>query len=142
MQYELEHPFEYAYKGDLQTASFIDLEGPSYKTMAHFVPIKQAFTAAVSELTKTIDRSNVSEAKADDAGIDAEQVLQVMYQWSGEMSAVFLHAEQLFKSGVAMVDGETKLTTDLLGKMHFSDVENMLGAYIANFIAASLMAGG
>lgn len=142
MQYELKHPFEYAYKGDVQTASFIELSAPSYKTMSHFVPIKQAFTSAVQELTTTMSGTETSDApKDEDSSVDGAQVLAIMYQWKGEMSAVYLHAEQLFKSGVALVDGETKLTSELLNKMDFSDVESMLGDYIANFIAASLLAG-
>lgn len=141
MQYELKHPFKYAYKGDVQTASFIELSAPSYKTMSNFVPIKQAFTAAVQELTASMSGTDKAEPTGDDSGVDGAQVLAIMYQWKGEMSAVYLHAEQLFKSGVAMVDGETKLTSELMNKMDFADVEGMLGAYIANFIAASLLAG-
>ena len=69
------------------------------------------------------------------------QCIQVLYRSSVDVTKVFLYAEQLFKSGVALIDGETKLTTPLMEKMSLQDFEGLVGAYIANFIVPSLMDG-
>ena len=53
--YELKTPFEYALKGENQTASFITMTAPGYKQVDKFTPIKQAFMAAISEVTKDLD---------------------------------------------------------------------------------------
>jgi len=141
--YELKTPFTYASKGEQVDAGFITLLEPAYKTMAHFVPIKQAFTSAIQELAESgLGAKNEQSTDSEkDGDIDGSQVIGIMYGWSGEMSSVFLHAEQLFKSGAALVDGERVLTSEMIGKMAWSDIEAMLGEYIANFIVPSLMGG-
>lgn len=142
VQYELKKSFDYAYKGENQTASFITLFAPNYKQMGNFTPIKQAFTAAITEVTADLDpEAAKDEAAKDDTGVTAAAAMQLMYRWTGDLTKIFLYAEQLFKSGAAMIDGEIKLTTPLLEKMDMVDVEGLLGEYIANFIAASLMDG-
>lgn len=139
--YELKNPFEYAHKGDTQEASFITLFAPTFKQVSRMAPIKQAFTSAIEEVTKTVDTSQESADSADGEAVTGAQVMQLMYRWSGDMTAVFLHAQELFKSGAALVDGETKLTTPLMEKMQMVDFEGLVGEYIANFIAPSLMDG-
>lgn len=136
--YELKHPFEYAHKGETQQASFITLFAPTFKQIDKVAPIKQAFMAAISEI------SNEAETDVEDKGdekITSGQVMQLMYNWSGEIAGVFLHAEQLFKSGAALVEGDVKLTTPLMEKMQLTDFEGLVGSYIANFTAPSLMDG-
>ena len=141
--YELKESFQYANKGDMSEASFISITAPNFKQLDKFTPIKQAFTAAIAELTESIDSEEAAKAAkdAEKDDINAAGVLQLMYRWSGEMTKVFLHAEQLFKSGAARVDGEVNLTSDLMQKMSMTDFENLVGTYIANFIAPSLMDG-
>lgn len=138
--YELKHPFEYAHKGDTQEANFITIYAPTFKQVGRMAPIKQAFTAAIEEVTKTVDTSQETDG-ADSEKVTGSQVMQLMYRWSGDMTGVFLHAQELFKSGAALVDGETKLTTPLMEKMQMVDFEGLVGEYIANFIAPSLMDG-
>ena len=139
--YELKSPFEYAVKGDVQEAAFITLSAPNYKQMDRFIPIKQAFTSAVTEISESaVAKTAVGDAP-EDHEMTSKAVMQVMYAWSGDMVGVLLHAEQLFKSGAALVDGETKLTSDLMAKMALSDFEFMVGDYIAAFIARSLLDG-
>ena len=136
--YELKHPFEYSSKGEKVPASFITLFAPTFKQIDKVAPIKQAFTAAITELTDSVESGDSQEEAGD---ITGPQVLQLMYRWSGDMTKIFLHSEQLFKSGAALVDGEAPLTTPLMEKMNLTDFEGLLGAYIANFIVPSLMDG-
>ena len=138
---ELKYPFEYAVKGDMVTASFVTMTAPTFKQLDKFTPIKQAFTAAVTEISESVTTTTESEEKQSDEEMKPAAVMQVMHAWSGNLVGIFLHAEQLFKSGAAMVDGDLKLTSDLMAKMALSDFEALVGAYIANFIARSLLDG-
>ena len=137
--YELKSPFDYAHKGESIEAGFITLFSPTFKQIDKVAPIKQAFTAAISEVTESVDVTQ--EASDEESTVTGPQVMQLMYRWSGDMTSVFLHAEQLFKSGAALVDGETKLTSPLMEKMTLDDFEGVVRDYIANLIAPSLMAG-
>lgn len=149
--YELKHPFQYANKGGQVDASFITITGPNYKQMDKVAPIKQAFTVAIEETArgeseaieaaKEAAEEAKKEGKKEEDLIPPSQVIQVLYRASSDITKVFLYAEQLFKSGAALVDGETKLTTPLMEKMHLDDFEGLVGAYISNFIAPSLMGG-
>jgi hypothetical protein len=141
-QYELKHPFEYAGKtGEMISVGFITITAPTFKQLDKVAPIKQAFTAAIKEVTD--DLTPDTAEKADTAGgdkIDGAQAMALLYRWSGDITKVLLYAAQLFKDA-ALVDGEEKLTTPLLNKMHLSDFEGLLGMYLANFIVPSLMDG-
>ena len=65
--YELKNPFEYALKGENQTASFITMTAPSYKQVSKITPIKQAFMAAISEVTKDLDGEQPQESAAEES---------------------------------------------------------------------------
>lgn len=136
--YELKKPFEYAYKGETQEASFITLAAPTFKQMRHLTPIKQAFMASINEISKS---DIADDGKSDSDGeITAAGAMQVLYMWSGNLVAVQTEAQEMFRH-IAQIDGETKLTTPLMEKMDPDDFDGLLGEYIANFIAPSLMDG-
>lgn len=137
--YELKSSFKYAKGGEQEDANFISLTAPTFKQIDKVTPIKQAFMSAITGIQDSALAS--SEVEGDNTEITGEQCIQLMYHWSGDLTSVFLHAEQLFKSGVALVDGETKLTTPLMEKMQVVDFEGLVGEYIANFIAPSLTDG-
>ena len=143
--YTLKSPFSYARKGENVEAEFITLTAPNFKQLPLSAPIKQAFMTAITEVHDSADSTTATEtpekADDDDSGLTAGGVLQVLYRSSCDMVKILLHAEQLFKSGTALVDGEVKLTTPLMEKMQGDDFERLLGAYVANFIAPSLMDG-
>jgi hypothetical protein len=136
---ELSTPFEYALKGEMEKASFITLAAPTFKQIDKIAPIKQAFVSAIADL----GGGSGEEAKQEPGEVEAitgPQVMAILYQSKGNMSQVFLFAQALFKE-VALVDGEVKLTTPLMEKMDIVDFERMLGEYLANFTAPSLMDG-
>lgn len=142
VNYELQHPFDYSHKGDMVKAGFIELKAPSFKQMQYVAPIKQSFMNAMTSIGGNFTEEEKQEAKNDtETSIDAQGVMHVLYSSDEDMKKVFLHAEQLFKSGTALVEGETLLTTPLMEKMRFDDYERLVGTYIANFITPSLMDG-
>lgn len=151
-RYELKQPFEYAYKGDMTEANFITMTAPNFTQVEKVTPIKQALAAALKERFAGLDQSTIQEAQEiaaeqpetgddDEGGIDSSFVMAALFTWTGNLTKVFKNAEALFMSGVALVDGETKVTKNLLEKMSLADFEGMVGAYLANFIIPSLMDG-
>lgn len=141
--YELQDPFEYAYKGDLIKASFIEVEAPSFDQMKDFVIIKQALLAAVNEVQ---EESGAEIEKADEAtegadSPDGDTIMRLLYMWSGDLPSVMAAAKRVLTDGVASVEGAEKLTVPLLKKMSMRDYEGLVGTYLANFIMPSLMGG-
>jgi len=140
INYELKKPFNYAYKGDTQEASFISLQPPTMKELTHITPIKQALMAAISQVSDTVDSGN-AETPVDDSKPTAAMMMAVLYRWDGDLNKLLLHAKELFKSGAGLIDGETKFTMPLIEKMDVKDFEAIVGEYIASFLAPSLMDG-
>ena len=139
VQYALKNDLSYTNKGDVHSAKFITIKPPSFQQMPHFTPIKQALMAAINE----ISTDSVAEKKPDstDDGINGKQVMQLLHNWSGELTKIMLHAKELFRAGAAEIDGEVLMTAPLVDKMSMDDFEGLLGCYIANFIVPSLMDG-
>lgn len=138
--YELKRSFQYSHKGEMHDASFVTLSSPNYKHMDKIVPIKQAVTAAIAQIQER-DIGDGNDDQADGDVITGAQILQLLYVWDGNLMSVFMNAQELFKSGVALVDGEAKLTVPLMEKMDPADFERLTGDYIAAFLAPSLMGG-
>lgn len=136
--YELKKPFEYAYKGDTQEASFIELVEPSFSVMQHYAVLKQAFVKAITSVTST--DAPASEPSGEEAELSPSDVMGLLYSTDASMDKVFAAAKELLCAG-ALVDGETKLTKPLIDKMGAADVEGLVGCYIANFIAQPLLDG-
>ena len=142
--YELKQPIEYSSKGEKVEATFVTMFGPTYKQMGSFTAIKQAFMASIKEIQS--DKDTPEQAEDDKKELDSEimeagSVMLLLYQRSEPISKVFLHAEKLFKDGGAMIEGETSFTDPLIKSLSLPDFEGLLGTYIANFIAPSLMDG-
>ena len=123
---ELKNPFEYSYKGDMVEAQFIVMPEPGFKELDKIAPIKQAFVAAVNDLASEASEPSAEAPEGDTESITGPQIMALMYRSKGNMSQVFLYAQ---------------LTVPIMEKMSVSDFERLLGEYLANFIAPSLMDG-
>jgi hypothetical protein len=135
--YELESPIEYASKGEQHEAGFITLQAPTSRNLTECAQLKQAFFRA---LPKTPANTEVELPEEGDAELDGPGVmLLIAMSTEVELATVLCIARELFSSGLAQVDGEEKLTKTLLDKMSQDDLENMTGAYLANFILASAL---
>jgi len=139
--FELSVPVTYATKGgENDEATFVTLVPPTYKQLEWVTPIKQAVTSAIAQLTKD-QAEDAAEESGDDGEITSTMMLSLLYQWDGDMNKVFLYAQELFRKGGALLDGDVKMTEPLLHKLDLGDFEKMVGEYIARFLAPSLMAG-
>ena len=142
--YELQDPFEYAHKGDVIKATFIEIVAPGFDQMQDFVIIKQALLAAVTEIQEQPDaEADKAEEKVEDDSnpLTGATIMQLLYMGKGELPPVMKAAKRLLTDGVASVEGVEKLTVPLLKKMSMRDFEGLVGAYLANFILPSLAAG-
>lgn len=135
--YELKKPFSYSAGGDTHESRFIELKEPTRKDLANFTPIQQAFMKAIKELQNDTAKVEEAESQEKDGAITSEAVIYLMSQSEVDMVKVSLFAEQLFKNGSALIDGETSLTSPLMNKMSMDDWNGLVGTYIANFITPS-----
>jgi len=135
--FELTEKFEYASKGDMVQASFIELAPPTSKNMTECAALKQAFYRALPEGDD--DNSNENPGADEKIAITGSEVIALILRSKDvELITVLLHAHELFKS-VGLVEGEEKLTKPLIDKISPDDFENMVGEYLINFILASTL---
>ncbi len=126
----------YAKDGDEVQAEFITLFAPSSKQLKHTTFLKQSFFRALNSLqgdSKAEESTEQPEMKAGD-------LMAMLYMSDVDMNVVLLTAIELFKSGVALVDGEQRLTSPILDTMSQNDLELMTGTYLVNFTLASVLA--
>jgi len=132
----LTQPIEYAKGGELEAGTFVTLAAPTSRNMTECATLKQAFFRA---LPKT------GEVEAEDSGqgdavINGEAIMTLITMSKDvELGSVLLTAKELLTSGVALVEGEEKLTKPLFDKLSQDDMELLVGEYLANFILASAL---
>jgi len=141
-EFGLEVSFEYAHKGEGVKAEFISLYPPTSRHMSPCSDLKQAVFRSLPEPTKEeIDKGEEVEKEKDkEVSISGPEILLFFYKSREvELKKVILLGRELLctKPCIAFVDGEEKINSTLLDKMDPMDLEQMIGEYIARFIAAS-----
>ncbi len=139
--YTLKTPIRYAREGEMVDGSFVTMTAPTFREIDKVAPIKQAFMAAISEVSSGVEVTAEDAAAADASKIDGKQVIQLLYSSKGSVADIMRHAEKLMRSGVFLLEGEKEFTSPLLDKMSLEDFEGLVGDYIANFIMPSLTDG-
>jgi hypothetical protein len=130
--YPLTTPFEYSKGGEQLQASFVRLTAPTSRKSKECGALKQAFFRSVPQ-----DRDAEGVATKEPEGHDI--IMMMAMSTNVELSDVLDVARRLFVSGVAMIDGEVKLTGSLLDRMSQDDFEEMLGSYLITFTLASTL---
>lgn len=135
LRYELTQTIKYAHKGDQVEASFVTLNAPSSKNMTECAYLKQAFFRALPK-----DQGDTESATGKEAEIDADAVMMIIAMSPDvDLAKVMISSKKLLTSGVALVDGEEKLTVPIADQLSNDDLEKMTGEYLANFILASAL---
>jgi hypothetical protein len=137
----LEHGLEYALKGDSEDAKFITLKAPTAKNISDCSLLKKLFTNAALALNKHNEKSEKQTAeKTDDAETSGSDVMELIYAFgnSEDIEKGMIAAKNIFKN-CGYVDGEVQLTMPLIDKISAEDFESMVGEYISNFTAASML---
>lgn len=133
--YPLEQTLPYAKAGVLTEGTFVTLSAPTSKNMTECAFLKQAFFRALPKVTP----DDVSDDSGSDEVTGAGVMAIITMSKDVDLAGVLITARELFTSGVALVDGEVKLTKPLLDAMSQDDLEAMTGEYMANFILASAL---
>lgn len=137
--HELEHSFEYALKGQTATASGIKLLAPTNKQMKFTAPLKQHFLRAARsiqmEQSDQGKEEELPESSSDELEVD--DVLSILFLSDEDIMKPLLIAKELFKSGMALIDGEVKLTDPLIDLIDPDEFQELVAEYIINFILAS-----
>ena len=133
-------PLTYAFEGSNHQASFIRFFAPSSKVSRECAALKQAFMRAVPTPTAAqVEAARMKEGKQE-LPTGPEIVAVMMASTDVDYPDVLDVARKLFLSpGIAKVDGEVKLTRNLLDQVDGNDFEEMLGVYMANFTMPSVL---
>ena len=134
IQYDLENKFMYSSKGEQVEAQFITLTAPTSKHSHECAALKQAFFRALPR-----DQESDENVEAKDVS-GTEVIILLAISTNVELPDVIEIGKKLLSSGVAMIDGEVKLTMNVINNMYASEFEIILGDYIVNFIIASSLA--
>lgn len=127
--------------GDQTQVEVIVLLAPSTKNTNECAALKQAFFQASKEHRDSGAKTD-RETKGDkEETIDGDDILKMIAMSSVDYPQVLATARKLLTTGgVALVEGETKLTSHQLDQMSDEEFEQMVGDYLANFILASSIA--
>ena len=134
--YELIAPIKYHSVGEDKDGTFITLYAPSKKQMQHNIILKSGFFRSVASQ----ENNASSEDKISDRPkLVGTELIDMMYSTDTDMHKILLSASELFKSGVAKVEGTEKVTQPILDKLSQDDLEAMTGEYMINFTLASFL---
>jgi len=135
VQYVLEVPFSYAHKGQPVDARFVLLLAPTARNSREAATLKQAFFRAAGG-----QESEAAEQKGDvRIPTGSEVMVALAMSKDVDLPEVLEVAKKLLTSGVAMIDGEEKLTGPVLDKVSDEDFQAMVGEYLVAFCLASVL---
>lgn len=139
VQHTLEEPFEYAHRGEQVTAEFVILKAPTSRHSKECAVLRQAFYVASLQYAERVGGGVEKEVKeAEGADLSPSEVLDFISACPDvDLGKVFEVSKKLFVSGLALLDGEERVTTGLMDKLSQADFEAMVGKYLRNFTLAS-----
>ena len=146
VNYVLQDSFKYGStsSGSMHDASFIELRAPSSKNSRECAALKQAFFRAAAGADEAAEQQVATEEEEGDSqqkrdSVTPEAIIATLAMASGiDLADVFDVAKHLFtRGGVALVDGDMRLTSPLMDLMSQRDLEAMTGTYLLRFILAS-----
>ena len=139
VRFILEKSVRYGTKGgDSEQGSWIELRPPSPIHLRECGALKQAWLRAFNEINKDDDDDDKVQVEGNTKGPDPMGIVNVMATASSvDYPDVLEVARKLFISGVAWVEGEVKVTNNIMQRMTLNDLERMLGVYLINFTLAS-----
>jgi len=141
IKYDLESKFEYAQKGSMSDAEFIELRSPTVDNIANIAKLKQGFIQAISDSSN----QELVDSEKDSKGTDVveftgPQIMMALSMSSIDYSEYMLTARKVFVgSGVARINGDCIMTKELINKMSVEDLEAMTGEYLKDFILTSVL---
>lgn len=140
----LTSPVEYAGKdGKLHNGSFVELQAPTSAAFRVAVRIKQQMLRAImSEQRKAasdpLRAPAAPETEAPDAAVaespTGADMLAMLAQSDADLAEIGdLVRELIVSHGIALLDGEVKMTALLVDRLSLRDFEAIVGEYLATF---------
>lgn len=140
IDFSLTSPIEYMYNGEVVEGQFITLMPPTSKNITECADLKQAFFRALPKDTGDTEEVTEEDKKNSEGELNGEAIMGLIAMSNNvDLSKVLLTARELFASGIAKIDGETRVNKPMLNNMSLDDLEAMAGEYLVNFILASAL---
>ncbi len=143
IRHTLEVPFGYACKGQMPMAEFITLKPPTARNRNECAILEQAFMRALPDTSEFTDeqKDNAKDKSSEESSMPtgAEALAMIAMSRDSELAEVMEVSRKLFLNGVALIDGETKLTGPSLDNISMDDFKEMVGKYLVGFILRSTL---
>ena len=147
--YSLEDPFEYAFEGDMRTASFVSVKSPTVENISSIARLKQGFMQAIGSSKDKSSGSGNDDDKSKDEddekqlnsdNLSGTAIMAMMAMSEVDYSKYLITAKDvLINADVCLIDGEVKFSKNLFTKLSFKDLEGITGEYLRVFILASVL---
>ena len=134
IRFVLTSPLSYSHKGQLEEGTFVELSAPTGKNSRECAALKQAFFRAA---TREASPGGGGGAEPE-APTGSEVIMALAASKEIDLGEFLAQGRKLLTSGVALVEGEEKLTGPLVDAMSDEDFQNMVGEYLVGFCLASI----
>ena len=141
IRHTLEVPFQFACKGQMETAEFITLRPPTTRNRRECGALEQAFMRALptsdglTEDQKDQAKSTSAEESTEPTGI--ETVAMIAMSKNSDLAETMEIARKLFLSDVAYINGDTKVVGNSMDNVSLDDFKELVGKYLVGFILRS-----
>lgn len=135
-EYQLNQPLEYHSGGAVVEAKTLLCVAPSMNQLNQTAKLKQGFFKALKNAQQSRNQAQETQAPAD-VDLNADMVMGILYMGDIDLVDYFNDFKSLLINGVCKIDGLVDLSAHNLNKMAISDLEQLLGQYIANFLIPS-----
>jgi hypothetical protein len=143
-RYMLVGELDYAFKGNMEKAQFIDLSMPSAKFLTNLAPIRCEVMKAIQwsqEQNSVTQQSSTQDSESEeDSGLDPVAMITTLELAKGvDIVKVLLNVKAIIISkGMAKIDGEINLNNSVYDKMSLKDIYGITGKFIVDFTIPSL----
>ncbi len=140
-EFELSEPLKYHHSGNEETGNLLVLKAPSLKQNGRRIKLQQTFFQAVQSMrSKNPHLAEQEDEDQQDKEITGPEVLAMLLASDADMVSFHEEFEKLMCSGtICMIEDQEKMTKVIWEKLHYDDVDALLGEYMANFIVASVL---
>ena len=116
----------------------IEFVSPSSKQLTEVVELKQYFSRAMLEGSKIAQGRESAEGAKTAADIDGDDLMAAITLSHEPLKDVLTVGSKLLTSGVGKFGGKP-FTKTMLERLDADEIISMIGAYVRNFIVASLL---
>lgn len=139
--FTLSEPIDYQAKGENTKSSLLELSAPSGKERKKAARLKQGFMRCINEIPDS-DKQQAKELADKKDGTEKketkpEEILALLQMGSIDYPDYLDIFVGLLTSGICKVEGDTPITSLIVDKISYEDLEKLMGEYFVNFILGS-----